>query len=202
MTQIHPSAEVDPSVILGEGTRIWHATQIREGVEIGKNCNIGRMAYIGPNVKIGNNVKIQNFALIYNPCNLEDGVFIGPNVVITNDKYPRAVNSDGSLKSENDWQPVGVNIRNGASIGAGAICVAPVIIGAWAVVAAGSVVTKDVPNYALVMGSPARRVGWVGEKGVPLIRTGESLFACPISGDVFRQESDMELSEVLNDSHE
>jgi len=193
---------VDPSVVLGAGTRIWHAAQIREGVEIGKNCNIGRMAYIGPNVKIGNNVKIQNFALIYNPCNLEDGVFIGPNVVITNDKYPRAVNSDGSLKSENDWQPVGVNIRKGASIGAGAICVAPVIIGEWSVVAAGSIVTKDVPNYALVMGSPARRVGWVGEKGVPLIRTGESLFACPISGDVFWQKSDMELSEVINDSHE
>lgn len=97
---------MDPSVVLGAGTRIWHATQIREGVEIGQNCNVGRMTYIGPNVKIGDNVKIQNFALIYDPCNLEDGAFIGPNVVITNDKYPRAVNSDGSLKSENDWRPL------------------------------------------------------------------------------------------------
>jgi UDP-2-acetamido-3-amino-2,3-dideoxy-glucuronate N-acetyltransferase len=191
--QISASAEIHPSVILGEGTKIWHAAQIREGVQMGSNCNVGSMTYVGPNVKIGNNVKIQNLSLIYDPCVLGDGVFIGPNVVITNDKFPRAVNSDFSLKSHNDWNPVGVEICDGASIGAGAICVAPLVVGRWSMVAAGAVVTKDVPSFGLVAGVPAKRIGWVGPAGVPLITTDQVNFKCPISGREFEQVAENEL---------
>ncbi len=189
-TQISSSAEVHPSANLGSGTKIWHAAQIREFVEIGASCSVGSMTYVGPNVKIGNNVKIQNSCLIYDPCVLGDGVFLGPNVVITNDKYPRAVNSDLSLKSQDDWNPVGVDICEGASIGAGAICIAPLVVGKWSMVAAGAVVTRDVPEYGLVAGVPARRVGWVGPAGTPLISDDQIIFTCPISGEEFEQISE------------
>jgi UDP-2-acetamido-3-amino-2,3-dideoxy-glucuronate N-acetyltransferase len=192
-TQISASAEVHPSANLGAGTKIWHAAQIREGAKIGSSCIVGSFAYVGPNVKIGNYVKIQNLSLIYGPCVLGDGVFIGPNVVITNDKYPRAVNPDSSLKSQNDWRPVGVEIFEGASIGAGAICIAPLVVGKWSMVAAGAVVTKDVPNFGLVAGVPAKRIGWVGPAGIPLTTNDQILFTCPISGSEFEQIADNEL---------
>ena len=188
-TQISSSAEVHPSVSLGADTKIWHAAQIREFVKIGSNCSVGSMAYVGPNVIIGNNVKIQNSSLIYDPCVLGDGVFIGPNVVITNDKYPRAVNSDSSLKSQYDWSPVGVKICEGASIGAGAICIAPLVVGKWSMVAAGAVVTKDVPAFGLVAGVPAKRIGWVGPAGVPLVSDNQIIFTCPISGEEYEQSA-------------
>ena len=115
---------------------------------------IGRGAYIGPDVPVGDNCKIQNHALVYEPAVLEPGVFIGPAVVLTNDHYPRAVNADGTPKSAHDWIPVGVTLREGASVGARSVCVAPVTVGRWALVAAGSVVNKDVPDFALVAGGP------------------------------------------------
>ncbi len=145
---------------------------------------------------MGDGCKVQNYALVYEPAVLEAGVFIGPAVVLTNDHFPRAINADGSPKSAHDWTPVGVTLRRGASIGARAVCVAPVIIGRWATVAAGAVVTKDVPDYALMVGVPARRVGWVGEAGLPLKETGGGLWGCPETGAQYRQEGETLVREV------
>lgn len=181
--RIVDSADVSPDATLGDGTSIWHLAQVREGVKMGENCIVGRGAYIGTGVVMGDNCKVQNYALVYEPARLADGVFIGPAVVLTNDTYPRAINADGSLKSAHDWEPVGVTIERGASIGARATCVAPVTIGAWATVAAGAVVVKDVPAYALVAGVPARRLGWVGEAGIPLVAADEdAVWVCPSTG--------------------
>jgi UDP-2-acetamido-3-amino-2,3-dideoxy-glucuronate N-acetyltransferase len=180
-TTIAPSADVSDQAILGEGTKIWHLAQVREQANLGKNCIVGRGAYVGTGVQIGENTKIQNYALVYEPAKLGKGVFIGPAVVLTNDTYPRSVSPDGSLKSAHDWTPVGVTIEDGASIGARAVCVAPLTVGRWATVAAGAVVTKDVPAFALVAGVPARRLGWVGKAGEPLRQEGD-FWVCPATG--------------------
>lgn len=182
---IDDSCLVDSSAVIEEGSRIWHNSQIRDQVSIGKNCIIGRNVYIGTGVRIGNNCKIQNNALIYEPAEIEDGVFIGPAVVLTNDQYPRAVNPDSSLKAASDWNSVGVSIATGASIGAGSICVAPVRIGAWAMVAAGAVVTKNVRNFALVAGVPAQQIGWIGKSGHRLIQDGD-IWICPDTQERYR----------------
>ncbi len=181
---LHGSVLVGDSTEIGDGTQIWHNSQIRENASIGEKCVIGRNVYIGPGLKIGSNCKIQNNALIYEPASMADGVFIGPGVILTNDQYPRAVNSDLSLKSGSDWNAVGVTIDEGASIGAGSVCVAPVVIGRWALVAAGSVVTRNVPDFALVGGVPARQLGWVGKNGHKLVEE-KGFFKCPSSGDLF-----------------
>lgn len=194
--RIAPSADVDERATVGDGSSVWHLAQVREDAVLGQNCIIGRGAYIGSGVRIGDNCKVQNYALVYEPAVLDAGVFIGPAVVLTNDQYPRAVNPDGTLKSGHDWEPVGVTIRTGASIGAGSTCVAPVTIGAWSLVAAGSVVVKDVPDFALVAGVPARRIRWVGKAGVPLEPAGDDLFRCPQTGTLYRQSGPDTLTEV------
>ncbi len=180
--KIEDSVLLDTSAKIGDGTRVWHNTQIRDDVSIGSNCVIGRNVYIGSGVQIGNNCKIQNNALVYEPAIIADGVFLGPGVILTNDHYPRAINPDLTLKSADDWVPVGVLIGLGASIGAGSVCVAPVQIGEWALVAAGSVVTKNVQRFALVAGIPARQIGWVGKSGYKL-EAHEGNFKCPLTGD-------------------
>jgi UDP-2-acetamido-3-amino-2,3-dideoxy-glucuronate N-acetyltransferase len=185
--RILDSADVDATAEIADGTTIWHLAQVRDGARIGANCIVGRGAYIGPEVRVGANCKIQNYALVYEPARLEAGVFIGPAAVLTNDTFPRAVNPDGSLKSAHDWEPAGVVVREGASIGARAVCVAPVTIGRWATVAAGAVVTRDVPDHALVVGVPARRVGWVGRAGVPLQDLGGGRWRCPSTEETYEE---------------
>lgn len=158
---IHPTAEVSPNAQIGPGTRVWHFVQIREGVSIGENCIIGKDVYIDFGVQIGNNVKIQNSALIYHGATLEDGVFIGPQVCLTNDRLPRAITADGHLKGNDDWVVGPILIQYGASIGAGSIILPNVTIGRFALTGAGAVVTRNVPDHGLVMGNPARLVGYV-----------------------------------------
>lgn len=175
-------ADVAEQALIGVGSKIWHLAQVREQAQLGRNCIVGRGAYIGSGVVVGDHCKIQNHALVYEPARLAEGVFIGPAVVLTNDTYPRAINPDGTPKSAADWDAVGVTIGRGAAIGARAVCVAPVQIGDWAMVAAGSVVTSDVPDHALVVGVPARQVGWVGATGRRL-EESEGLLVCPDTGD-------------------
>ncbi len=195
---VHETADVADNAVISSGAKIWHYAQVREGAVVGENCIVGRGAYIGPDVEVGDNCKIQNYALVYEPAKLARGVFIGPAVVLTNDHFPRAINADGTPKSADDWQPVGVDIREGASIGANSTCIAPITIGRWALVGAGSVVVKDVPDFALVVGSPARRIGWVGSAGHPLTRDGDDLWNCPVTGKKYREIAEDELVEVEN----
>ena len=191
------SADVSQQAEIAAGSSIWHLAQVREGAVLGVNCVVGRGAYIGTGVRLGDNVKVQNYALVYEPALLSDGVFVGPAAVLTNDHFPRAVNADGTPKTASDWTPVGVTVGRGASIGARAVCVAPVTVGEWAMVAAGAVVVKDVPAFALVAGVPARRIGWVGRDGVPLREAGESgEWVCPRSGCRYRQRDEETLIEV------
>lgn len=182
--KIMPTAQVDETAELGAGTTVWELSQIREKARLGAGCIVGRGAYVGTGVQIGDNVKLQNYALVYEPAVLGDGVFVGPAAVLTNDHNPRSVDPEGRLKRGGDWEAVGVIVAEGASLGARSVCVAPVRIGRWAMVAAGAVVTRDVPDFALVAGVPARRIGWVGRSGVRLVeRAGEpGVWECPQAG--------------------
>ncbi|WP_454295819.1 acyltransferase [Salana multivorans] len=187
MTRIAPTADVDERARLGADVVIWHLAQVREDAQIGDGSSLGRGAYVGPGVRLGAHCKLQNHALVYEPAVLEDGVFVGPAAVLTNDEFPRAVNPDGSPKSAHDWEPVGVTLREGCAVGARAVCVAPVTVGRWATVAAGSVVTRDVPDFALVAGAPARFLKWVGRAGVPLVADGEGAWRCPRTGETYTE---------------
>ena len=186
---------VGKNVAIGTKSRLWGDTFISDGTVIGDSVVIGRSVFVGPNVQIGDNCKIQNNSLIYEPAHIASGVFIGPGVILTNDLYPRAINPDLTQKNASDWQKSEVTIQEGASIGAGSICVAPVSIGKWAMVAAGSVVVSDVADFALVAGIPAKRLKWVGKHGFPLVQESESIFFCPKSGWRYEQLSDEVLVE-------
>ena len=188
---VHATADVAESATIGEGSKVWHYAQVRENAVLGADCIVGRGAYVGTGVTMGDACKVQNYALVYEPATLGHGVFIGPAVVLTNDHFPRAINPDGSLKSASDWDAVGVDIAEGASIGAHATCVAPVRIGRWALVGSGSVVIRDVPDFALVAGVPAKRIGWVGRAGVPLEPAGDGVWRCPQTGDLYHEADDV-----------
>ena len=179
---IHPTADVSPKAVLGDGVRIWHEAQVREGAVLGRNCILGKGAYVDFGVQIGDNVKIQNRASVYHGVTIESGVFIGPHAIFTNDRLPRAVNPDGSLKSDDDWELGKILVREGASIGAGAIIVAGVTIGRWAMIGSGSVVTRDVPDYGLVYGNPARLHGYSCPCGQKLERVNAREWRCPSCG--------------------
>jgi UDP-2-acetamido-3-amino-2,3-dideoxy-glucuronate N-acetyltransferase len=159
MAEIHPDAQV------GEGSMIWRNAQIRESARVGASCIVGKDVYIEYGVCVGDRVKIQGAASLYDGLTIEDGVFVGPHVVFTNDKVPRAINPDGTLKSAADWSVGTTRVCYGASLGASAVIVTGVKIGRWAMVGSGAVVTKDVPDHALVAGNPARLIGWVSASG-------------------------------------
>jgi UDP-2-acetamido-3-amino-2,3-dideoxy-glucuronate N-acetyltransferase len=184
---VQATADVDPSAEIGPGTTVWHLAQVRENARLGRECIVGRGAYVGPGVIIGDQVKLQNYALVYEPAELEDGVFIGPAAVLTNDMFPRSVGVSGNLKRQADWLAQGVRVRQGASIGARAVILAGCEVGCWALIGAGSVVTRDVPDFALVVGSPARRIGWVGRAGVRLVEAGDRQWRCPQTGEHYAE---------------
>jgi len=175
---IHPSADVSPQAIIEAGVKIWHQAQVRERARVGANCIVGKGAYIDFEVSIGKNSKIQNGVYLYHGVTVEEGVFLGPGVILTNDKEPRAINPDGSQKSDTDWQISPVLIKRGASIGARAVVVCGVTVGEFALVGAGSVVTKDVPPHGLVYGNPARLHGYVCKCGRPLAKQDTGDWFC------------------------
>lgn len=158
--RIHPTAEVSENATIGEGTSIWHHCQIRPGARLGKNCILGKGVYVDSDVVIGDNVKIQNYVSVYHGVTVEDGVFIGPHVCFTNDMLPRAINPDGTLKSADDWVVSTTVIRRGASLGANSTIRCGIVIGEWAMIGSGTVVTRDVPDYGLVYGNPGRLRGF------------------------------------------
>lgn len=158
---VHPTAEVSPEAYIGAGSRIWRQAHIREHAHIGEACNIGKGVYIDAHVYIGSNVKIQNHVSIFEGVTVEDGVFIGPHVCFTNDLLPRAITPDGKLKSADDWEITPTLVKYGASIGAGSIILCGVTIGEFALIGAGTMVTHDVPQHALVFGNPACQRGYV-----------------------------------------
>lgn len=158
---IHPTAEVSADAYIGDGTRIWHQVQVRQGARIGDECIIGKGVYIDFDVVIGHRCKLQNGVYVYHGATLEDGVFLGPGVMVLNDKNPRAINPDGTLKLDTDWQVSPTHIGYGSGIGGGAIILPGVTIGKWAIVGSGSVVTRNVPDYGLAYGNPARLAGFV-----------------------------------------
>ncbi|HEY8284118.1 MAG TPA: acyltransferase [Chloroflexota bacterium] len=158
---IHPAADVSPMASIGAHTRIWQGVQVREGSHIGAECILGKNVYVDFDVHIGNRCKIQNNVSVFHGATLEDGVFLGPHCCITNDRLPRAITPEGSLKTTEDWDVGPILLRYGCAIGAGAIILPGVTVGRFALVGAGAVVTRSVPAHGLVTGNPARLAGFV-----------------------------------------
>ena len=186
---IHADADVATDADVSPSASVWALAQVRSGASLGAEVIVGRGAYIGPGVRVGDRSKIQNYALVYEPAVIEPGVFIGPAAVLTNDRFPRAVNPDGSQKRPEDWSAVGVVVREGASIGASATAIGPIVIGYWSMIAAGAIVTRDVPDFALVAGAPARRVAWVSRAGHRLSEVGSGTWSCPVTGESYREHT-------------
>lgn len=175
---IHPTAEVHQDAKIGDGTRIWNNAQVRETAKIGSNCNIGKGVYIDVDVVIGKNVKIQNGVSVYKGVDIEDDVFVGPNATFVNDLFPRATSTD--------WKIIPTRLRIGCSIGANATVVCGIVVGAYSMVAAGAVVTANVPPFALVSGNPARIVDFVCKKGHKMVQINRVeehvMLKCPTCG--------------------
>jgi UDP-2-acetamido-3-amino-2,3-dideoxy-glucuronate N-acetyltransferase len=194
--RVHKTADVSPGARIGDGTSIWNQARVREGAVMGEGCILGTGAYVDCDVIVGSYVKIQNGAFLYRGATLEDGVFIGPRACLTNDVYPRSINPDGTIKTDEDWTVGPILIRYGASIGAGAIVLPGVTVGRFALVAAGAVVSRDVPDHGLVLGVPARLAGFVCRCGRRLARQGQ-IWRCPACGTEYRQTVSGSLTESL-----
>ncbi len=175
----HPSAVVSSSAKIGRGTKIWCFCQIRENAVLGEGCNLGKGVYVDVGVIVGDRVKIQNNVSLYYGVQIESGVFVGPHVCFTNDRVPRAVTITGEAKALEDWDVSPILVKYGASLGAHSVILPGVTIGKFAMVAAGTVVTKDVPDHALVMGNPSRIAGFVCACGNRLpVDSASGSFAC------------------------
>lgn len=176
---VHDTAVVEPGAQVGAGTKIWHHGHVRAGAVIGESCTLGKNVFVDAGAVVGDRCKIQNNVSVYRGVRLDDEVFVGPSAVFTNDRFPRAVGDD--------WEVVDTRVCQGASIGANATIVCGVGIGPWAVVGAGSVVTRDVEAHELVVGNPARRLGWVCRCGRVLARTTAGIPAttCAACGATF-----------------
>lgn len=179
----HPSAVIDENCKIGEGTKIWHFSHIMSGCEIGSSCNIGQNVVVSPQVKLGNNVKVQNNVSIYTGVICEDDVFLGPSMVFTNISNPRSA----IIRRDKYEQTL---VEKGASIGANATIVCGNNIGRYALIGAGAVVTKEVKPFALVVGNPARQIGWVSEYGHRLRFNESGLATCPESGQQYQISND------------
>jgi UDP-2-acetamido-3-amino-2,3-dideoxy-glucuronate N-acetyltransferase len=177
---VHPSSYVDEGVTIGEGTKVWHFCHVQSGARIGCRCILGQNVNIANNVAIGSNVKIQNNVSVYEGTEIEDDVFLGPSCVLTNVTNPRSQVLRHSLYER-------TLIRRGASVGANATIVCGVEIGRYAFVAAGAVVTRNVPDYALIVGVPGRQRGWISRHGIPLKGEPGGVMVCPESGFRYRQ---------------
>lgn len=178
---IHETAIVDEGAQIGDDSRVWHWVHVCGGAQIGRGCSLGQNVFVGNRVAIGDNVKIQNNVSVYDDVTLEDGVFCGPSMVFTNVYNPRA-----RVERKSEYRPT--LVREGATLGANCTIVCGVTIGAHAFVGAGSVIIRDVPDHALMVGNPARQVGWMsmhGEKlALPL--SGEAVAQCPATGTTYR----------------
>lgn len=179
---VHPTAVVDKKVTIGDGTKVWHFAHVRENTEIGRNCVLGDFVYVGKGVKIGNGVKLENRATVYEGVRIEDKVFVGPHVSFTNDPYPRSFSTN--------WKIVETLVKEGASIGAGAIVRCGITIGEYALIGAGSAVTKEVPSHAIVYGNPAEVRGFACKCGRELKKEEKKqkfvLMKCPICGEKYK----------------
>jgi acetyltransferase-like isoleucine patch superfamily enzyme len=171
--RVHASAEVSPRATLGEGTSVWNEAQVRDGARVGRECVLGKGVYIDVDVVVGDRVKLENRVSLFRGSRVASGVFIGPHSLLLNDKRPRAVTPTGALKQQTDWTVSGVTVSEGAAIGGGCTVLPGVRIGRFAMVGAGAVVTRDVPDYGLVIGNPARLVGYVCECGARLPAGGQ-----------------------------
>ncbi len=177
---VHASAIVDDGAQLGEGTRVWHFAHVCSGARIGAGCSLGQGVFVGNDVRIGNNVKVQNNVSVFDAVELEDDVFCGPSMVFTNVHNPRA-----AVVRKNEYRRT--LVRRGATLGANCTVVCGVTIGNYAFVGAGAVVTADVPDYALMVGVPARRIGWMSRHGerLDLPRAGNGHALCPVTGEIY-----------------
>tara|TARA_B100000242_G_C42978382_1_gene454121 strand:+ start:422 stop:1006 length:585 start_codon:yes stop_codon:yes gene_type:complete len=185
---VHESSYLDENVTIGSGTKVWHYSHILSNCNIGEECTLGQNVVIGPNVSVGNRVKIQNNVSVFEGVTLEDDVFCGPSCVFTNVINPRSE----IVRKEEYRKTV---VRRGASIGANATIICGNELGEYCFIAAGAVVTKEVPAYALMAGNPAKRIGWMSKAGG---RLGEDLI-CPIKGTAYRLLNSDKLEEILND---
>jgi len=183
---IHPTADVSDDAEIGPGTRIWHQVHVREGAVIGSECILGKGAYVDLNVRIGDRCKLQNSVFVFHGFSLEDGVFLGPGVMLLNDKNPRAINLDGLLKSDSDWTVSSGTVRHGASVGGGAVVLPGINVGRFAMIGAGSVVTRNVLDHGIAFGNPTRLRGFACACGQPLAvlerKPDGMLMRCPRCG--------------------